>query len=232
MSQEQTARIDLALASLTAKQHERGPRANLDRLRIAFGELAVDLKQVTEKLDTDRRGSWLKAVTAVWQFLDKLDPHDENDLKPTFATLVGALQGLNNGTVDPGLRPAKKCGRAPDPIDIALVRAVSAAWMGFLMKAGKLEEDAGEAVARALIQQGVWPGQQRNVGIKQAGWTIKKWRDRLGEGGDQPKAVKLYKSLRAKYQYPLGTPADSIQAELPIILSKVLTGRRFRAKSD
>jgi hypothetical protein len=208
---------------------DRDPRPNVARLRTTLGELLADLAQAGEKHAVDRRGSWIAAVGAVWRFLDKLGHDDPGHLKAPFAALAGALRDLDHGTIDPGLKPArkntgKKTGRPPDPLSVALVRPLAAAWMHFLVQAGRPKPDAGKAVARALIRQGFRPGRKGNVSIAEAGRTVAKWRERLEEGAGRREVVELYKSIKAEYRYLADIPAEFIDQALALALSEALAG--------
>jgi hypothetical protein len=204
---------------------DRDAKQRLHQLDAALGELNARLAGASQTLDADRRGGWLEALDALWRFLDRLVRYDMSGTKIPIATLMAALQDLDRGTVNPGLRPKRKSGRPPDDYDQAVIHAIAAAWMHFLLEAGRRRAAAAQAIARVLIKQRVPLGQQTNVTTERAGRTVAKWRERLEEGGDHPRAVERYRFFKEKYRYPSGTSAESIEAEFPKLLSEAIAGR-------
>jgi hypothetical protein len=201
----------------------------------ALEELRVALTQASEELDADRRRGWMYALDALWRFLDTLDRYDRDRTKVPIATLMAALQDLDLGKVDPGLRPPERRGRgrAPDGYDVTVTRAAAAAWMGFISKAlcddgqskTDADKEAGKAVADVLIRNGVRLGHRGNDTIDKAGRTVEDWREYLEEGRGHPKAVECYQLLKKKNQYASGTPAERIEAELKVLLPEALASR-------
>jgi hypothetical protein len=206
----------------------------VDATSAALEELRVALTQASEKLDSGRRGGWVYALDALWRFLDTLDRYGIDRTKVPIATLMGALQDLDLGKVDPGLQPRRRGRRRPlDGYDVTVTRAVAAAWMGFLSKAlheaglskADAHKKAGEAVARVLIRNKVPIGQRGNDTIERAGRTVGDWREYLEEGRGHPKALECYQLFKEKYRYRPGTPAETIEAELKALLPEALAGR-------
>jgi hypothetical protein len=204
----------------------------IDATLAALHLVLTSLASASQKLDANRREGWLEALDALWRFLDTLDRPDLNRTKVPIATLMAALQDLDRGTVDPGLMPRRpETGRPPDGYDTAVTRAIAAACMHFLLEARRSKNAAAQAVARALIKHGIRLGQRDNVTTEQAGNTIGKWRERLEEGGDNPRAVEHYRHFKEKYRYPHGTSAESIESEFPQLISEALAGR-IKRESD
>jgi hypothetical protein len=208
---------------------DRDPRQillQLDATLAAVGELLTALTSASHKLDGNRRAGWLEALDALWRFLDTLDTPDLDRTKVPIATLMAALRDLDHGKVDRGLRP--EChgrGRVPDGYDQLVTRAIAAAAMDFLVRAGRSKPAAAKAVARALHKLGVQIGGVHNTDIEKSGQTVGDWRERLDRGKDQPTALAHYRSFKKKFGFPPGFSIDSVEKGLPIILSEALAGR-------
>jgi len=207
---------------------DRDPKRSHLQVDAALGGLIAGLTRASQTLEAHRRGGWLEALDAIWRFLDRLDRYDEGRTKVPIATLMAALQDLDRGTVNPGLRPTREGGRPPDSYDEAVLRAIAAAWMHFLLEAGRSKPAAAQFIARVLIKQKVPLGQQKNVTTEQAGRTVAKWRERLEKGGDHPQAVERYEFFKGKYRYQ---SAEAIEAVFPQLLAEAIAGRH-QAESD
>jgi hypothetical protein len=140
---------------------DRNPKRSHLQLDPALGGLIASLTRASQTLEADRRSGWLEALDAWYRFLDGLIPVDIGRTKVPTATLMAALQDLDRGTVNPGLRPKRKTGRPRDSYDEAVIRAIAGAWMHFLLEAGRGKPAAAQFIARVLIKQKVPLGQQK-----------------------------------------------------------------------
>jgi hypothetical protein len=146
-------------AEATSDLPEKIGLENLGALNEALAVLLQDLRNA-RRLPAGETHGRLGAVTALcatWRFLMRFEPVLAETLHVPLLNLHGALQALNDGTVEQVLKPAISAagGRTPDGFNQEKVVGFAVGAVGRLRWTGMSPRQAHKAVAEILKPLGV-----------------------------------------------------------------------------
>ena len=140
-------------------------------LRFFFSDLRRASELFHQSDYAGRQGA-IKALAAAWRLVALFkQPFSENLFLPILH-LQDALRKLDEGTVAPMLKPARRRGRTTSTDARAALRGHAAGTVTRLKEAGISWEDARSLVAEALVKLGVRP--ERGTGQITAR-TVRTW---------------------------------------------------------
>ena len=203
--------------------------ADLLKLNVAVAEMhlllryAADLRREGQESEAART-----ALRAAVTFISRFDTGVRENLLAPLMKITSALMALDEGTVDPLLRPKRKPkgGRTPDTWERQglIGWAVGAAHR--LQWTGLTPGQADREVAAALHQLGIHPN--RGSG-RLTGRTIREWRERVASdvGGHSATAKAANAMLTDGYKLRITAmpPREARKAVLKALQSYVLHER-------
>lgn len=189
-------------------------------LRSAVSILLNDLTQACKEFDVVQRAGAMTALETLGLFVSYLSAQEYERGQPVHLTLeepifrlLGALSGLEHGSVDPLLAPAQGPRRRPsdDPatarsgnrprlsLNVLFGRAHAAAAVESLMQCGVSRQDASAVIAEQLSDCPLL------VGVSGKGWrAIARWRD----------DIRALMETRSIEEMPMGTDNERLAAGL------------------
>jgi len=137
---------------------EAGVEDDLDTLnaglRFLFDDLRSAQRLYQEQGDSGRAGA-CAALGAVWRFLMLFRGPLAETLHVPILNLHASLQALDNGLVEPILKPVPRSSRAPASDARAALKGCVAGTVQRLLRTGLSQQDANLAVAKRLTRLGV-----------------------------------------------------------------------------
>jgi len=108
--------------------------------------------------------------------------------------LHASLEALDNGLVEPILKPVPRRGRAPSSEARAALKGCVAGTVQRLLRTGLNQQDANLAVAKLLTRRGVRP--ERGSGGEVTVNTVRHWCEEVAaDVGRRGTAAKMYASM-------------------------------------
>jgi hypothetical protein len=175
---------------------------DVPHLNLALAEMFLLLRHATvPRRQGKDRAAAIQALRALWTFVSRFDAGLRENLLAPLMSLASALMALDQGNVEPLLKPrlAPQGGRAPDSLERQFVIGVAAGTVRRLQWTGLPLGMAHKAVADALHEIGIKPG--RGSGRVTAR-TVRSWCETVATdvGGHSSAATHANSMQTDKYK--------------------------------
>lgn len=201
---------------------------DLPKLNVALAEMYLLLRYAAD-LWRQRQESEavFTAVRAAWTFMSRFDTGVCENLLAPLMKLASALMALDEGTVDPLLKPKRKPkgGRTPDTWERQWLVGWAVGTAHRLQWTDLSPTDADREVAAVLQRLGVRPA--RGASRKMTHRTIRDWRERIAASphSTAAKAANAMLTDGYKSQITAMAPLDARRSVLRVLQSYVLYER-------